>query len=51
MSFRQAQELAADWFKAAAVKSRLGYHSADPEEDKRKDKEADTEDAQQAALD
>jgi hypothetical protein len=47
LAFRQVQDLVTTWFKADAVKSRLGYRSADPEEDKRKASEG----PEQAALD
>ena len=44
IAFRQGQDLAAEWFRADAVKNRLGYRSADPEADK-KDAEKKTEQA------
>ena len=50
MSFRQASELAADYFRTEAVKSRLGYRSTDPEEEKRQQEERRKESAEQAAA-
>jgi hypothetical protein len=50
MEFAQERELAADFLRADAVKSRLNYRSADPEEDKRREEEKRKRTAQQAAA-
>jgi hypothetical protein len=50
MAYREMQTLAADYFKADAVKSRLGYRSLDPEEDKRREEEKRKRTAQQQAA-
>ena len=50
MEFVQERELAAEWLRYDAVKSRLNYRSADPEDDKRREEEKQKRDAEQAAL-
>ena len=50
LAYQDAQALAADYFKADAVKSRLGYRSLDPEEDKRRADEKRKRTAQQQAA-
>ena len=50
MEFTKTRELAADYFRADAVKSRLGYRSANPEEDKRKEEEKHKRKTEQAAA-
>lgn len=50
MEFTQERELTAEWFRLDAVKARLQYRSADPEEDKRHEEEKRKRNAEQAAL-
>jgi hypothetical protein len=49
IEFTQERDLAADFLRADAVKSRLNYRSADPEEDKRREEEKRKRNGQQAA--
>jgi hypothetical protein len=49
---QQGQDLAAQWFRPDAVKARLGYRSADPEQEKKeKEKENESQNTEEVALD
>jgi hypothetical protein len=49
LAYREGQELAAQWFRPEAVKSRLAYRSADPEAEK-KEKEKESHEPEEASL-